>query len=245
MSKTINAILVDDEPGCIRNLQYYLDAYCPDINVTGTASDMDSARKLLGDPAVDLAFLDVQLFDRSIFDLFPDGAAPRMPVVFVTAYEKYALSALRASALDYLVKPLEQAEILRCYLRIIRHFEQSPAPVADAPAKVGRILLRQGERLYPTSVDNLLFLEANGFYTTVFFRHEGKIREVMVSKPINTLHHEWDAPALMRVHRSYVINIGQVSSLRRNGANLSLAIADREIPVAKRRTAEFLQKYHG
>ncbi len=241
MARTISAILVDDEPGCLGNLQHYIGAYCPDIRIAGTAMDIDSAASLIREVPVDLAFLDVQLFGRTIFDLLPAEGSVDFPVVFVTAYEQYALSAFRVSALDYLLKPLEQAEILRCYTKIRRHFESLP-PAAPA-ARSARILLRQGEYIYPTSTEQLLYLQAQGFYTNVCFLHEGKVREVMVSKPINVLHQEWENPQLMRVHRSYVINLQQVSSFRRHGGYINLRIADRTIPVAKRRVADFMEKY--
>lgn len=241
MGRPIHAILVDDEPGCLSNLQHYLETYCPDIRIAGTAADFDAAQALIASEPFDIAFLDVQLFDRTSFELLPADGNPPFPVVFVTAYENYAISAFRVSALDYLVKPLERDEVLRCYNKVVRYFETAAAPVV----KSHKMLLRQGDRVYATTGDQLLFLQAQGFYTNVCFMHEGKIREVMVSKPINVVHQDWDSPDLMRVHRSYVINLKQVRSFKRNGTNLSLQLADRLIPVAKRRAAEFLDKYDG
>jgi len=244
MIRTINAILVDDEPGCIDNLQHYLRKFCPDIRVIGTAMDTDTAVALINTLPVQLAFLDVQLFDRTSFEILPKAVRQDFSVVFVTAYEQYALNAFRVSALDYILKPLESEEIIRCYGKIVRHFNSEHQEQAGLSGKSTKIMLRQGDHVYLTTVDHIVFLMAQGFYTTVGFEYDGKLREIMLSKPINVVHQEWDTPDLMRVHRSYVINLRRVQAVRKSGLNLSLQIADRIIPVAKRRTAEFFEKYH-
>ena len=245
MARAINAVLVDDEPGCLSNLQHYLGKYCPDIKVTGTASDVDSAVSIMNSATVQLAFLDVHLLDRTSFEILAQLGREDFSIVFVTAYEEFALNAFRVSALDYILKPLEREEIIRCYGKILRHFDSTTIPEqADCSAKFARIMLRQGEHVYPTTVDKVVFLMAHGFYTSVCFEHEGKLREIMLSKPINVVHQEWDSPQFMRVHRSFVINLQRVQDIRKTGANVSLRLGDRMIPVAKRRTADFFEKYH-
>lgn len=239
--------MVDDEPGCIRNLQHYLAACCPRISVTGTAGNMGQLQQLLEQHPVDLLFLDIHLFDCNVFDLLPQQWLKQVAVVFVTAYGQYALDAFRVSALDYLLKPLETAEVQRCYEKIIRHFDgagNSPEKEEPQPGKGRKIQLRQGDHIFFTSTANIIVLKAQGFYTHVYFEHEGMVKTIVFSKPINLVFKEWEDAGLMRVHRSYAVNLAKISAVRKTTAGLVLQLGDIAVPVAKSRNTEFLSRYH-
>lgn len=249
MNKDIRTLLVDDEYGCLTVLQHYIDTNCPRINVVGTARTTDEALQLMNTLPVDLAFLDVHLFDTNIFDIFPLLLDRPVEKIFVTAYEQYAMPAFRISALDYLLKPLETDEVVRCYGKIERHFNRhtSTTDEKDVPpiTRNRKITLRHGENVYVVSPEDLLILKAHGIYTTIYFEHDQKLKTVLVSKPINSVCKQWDMPDLIRVHRSYAINIRKVTGIKKQGYNVSLEIAGANlIPVAKRRAADFFEHYN-
>jgi two-component system LytT family response regulator len=239
----IRTILVDDEAGCISNLRYYLNNLCPRIEIVGTATNLSEATDLLNASGIDLAFLDVQLMHENIFDAFPFVKCQDFAKVFVTAFEQYAFNAFRVSAVDYLLKPLEAAEVSRCYEKVLLNLEHGHLSAASPADKGQKLLLRQGDHVYAVADSEILFLKADGFYTNVVFEQNGSRREILVSKPINILHEELKAACFLRIHRSYVVNIDRVLDVRRNDSRLSIAIADITIPVAKRRVPEFLTQY--
>lgn len=239
MEKEIKTILVDDETGCIDNLKHYLAVHCPGLKVIATAGNPAEAAQLFATRSVDLAFLDVHLFDENIFDFLPAMARKDVPMVFVTAYDSYAMKAFRVSALDYLLKPLETTEVIRCYEKIRRYFSG-----VIAPAKLSRIMLKQGEQVYFVHPDEFILLKAQGFYTTVSFEYEGRLRHMIMSKPISQLCEEWNIPSLVRVHRSYAINMKKVTRIRKYGSQVNLELgSDLLIPVAKSRVADFFERY--
>lgn len=249
MLQTINAILVDDEVGCLDNLQHYLAAYCPNLHVAGSTSNIEHIPDLLKNLAIDIAFLDVHLFDRNIFDLLPSVWRVEIPIVFVTAYDSYALRAFGASAIDYLLKPLAADEVKRCYKKIEHYFEgnntknTSKEPGPDIK-KTRKYVLKKGDHVYPVYPDEILMLKANGFYTEVFFEYEGKLKNVVISKPINQVHLELDSPLLLRVHRSYVVNLKRVTDIKKLGTSHSVEIGNNIVPIAKKRVDIFFDRYH-
>jgi two-component system LytT family response regulator len=121
-NKRINAIIVDDEKGCISNLRDHLLKMCPDIYIIATGTSLQEALDQAAGQKVDLAFLDIELFNDNIFNSLPTSETINFKIVFVTAYAQYALKAIKVEALDYLLKPLADDEILECYAKIKRFF---------------------------------------------------------------------------------------------------------------------------
>jgi two-component system LytT family response regulator len=243
MRRLINAVVVDDEQRSIDNICIFLRQYSPAIQVVGTATDLESARVLLSTTTADVAFLDVQLYQNTIFELLETMVTPDLLKVFVTAYDSYALKAIKQTAFDYLLKPIESSEFISCTGRIIDTMEQRErTQLQQAPARVPRVMLRQGESIYAVAESEVLYLRASGFYTAVIFEQQGQRREIIAGKPINVVQAEWESENLQRIHRSYVVNMNRVRSVQRDAAGTTLIMSDNfAIPVAKRRTADFFQ----
>jgi two-component system LytT family response regulator len=102
----ISAIIVDDEPGNVDVLMKMVNDYCAGIQIDGTASSVDEAVVLIRDIKPDLVFLDIEMPGKNAFDLIDNMTPVRFEIIFVTAYEHYALKAFRYSAIDYLLKPV-------------------------------------------------------------------------------------------------------------------------------------------
>lgn len=242
----LRAIVVDDEAGCIQNLTYHISKYCPDIEVIATAEDAKTATTLLRDKTVNVAFLDVELFDENIFNVLHLADDHLCDIVFVTAHERYAVEAFRVSALDYLVKPLNKTELIHCYKKIQKRYTtpitiQVPETLENNPG-IAKIILRQGKEVYVIAPSDIVFLEASGFYTTVHFLMNGSYNSVLLSKSIKEVHKGYNYDYLMRVHRSFVVNTGKVASIKKMSTGLSLQMDNAFIiPVARRRITSFLE----
>lgn len=245
MKSTIKAIIVDDEPACISNLQYNLAAYCPDVQIVGTGSSLKEMSSLISETKIDVAFLDVELFDDNIFNQLGSLNSSELKIVFVTAYDKYAIEAFKVEALDYILKPLSKEDIIACYQKI-KKWTVTSGNMHDAdyePAnkkKEPTIALRQGDKVYIVSMLNVLYLEAKGFYTKVCFMDNGVRKEILVSKILNKAEREYSMEYFFRVHKSYVVNVHNLKNmLKQGGLSLEMKTGD-IIPVAKRRANEFI-----
>lgn len=242
----IRAIIIDDEIGCINNLTYYLDTYCPDIEIIAKGNDLDDAMKIIEQKNFDLAFLDIELFNSNIFSILKDQKNYNFKIVFVTAHERYAISAIKVQAADYILKPLSKQDIITCYNRLKAQFalnnsthvnadEQKPAVTS-----IKKIVLRQREKVFVINLNDLCYLQARGAYTIAIFRLNNEYKSVILSKSINKVAEEHNVSFLYRVHKSYIINTEKISDIIRS-EGLTIKMENNElIPVAKRRVQDFL-----
>ena len=127
---TIKAIIVDDEQRCIANLSYYLSKYCPSIEVIATSKTTAEAIEMLLYYKPDIAFMDIEICNDSIFSIINGSGKLNFEIIFVTAYEKYAIKAIKVNALDYILKPLSKYDILECYHKIWQFYTKTACRVA-------------------------------------------------------------------------------------------------------------------
>jgi two-component system LytT family response regulator len=115
----LQAIIVDDEIGNIENLTILINKNCPDITISGSATNVEQGLFLIKKINPEILFLDVKMPDRGGFDLLTSIASPNFEVIFVTAYDQYAIQAIRFSAIDYLLKPVNVNELVNAVNRAI------------------------------------------------------------------------------------------------------------------------------
>lgn len=243
MSPGIKAMIIDDEPGCIDNLKYHLSAYCPGICVLATGARLSDVEEQLHQ--VDILFLDIELFNQNVFDILKEWPQLKCRIVFVTAYSDYAVHAFKADALDYILKPLSRQDIEACYQKILRWMastEQAAGPLLPEPVtdRAATLALRQGEKIFVVKTADVLYLEACGLYTKVYFLYRGSRHEILLSKMLSRLETEYPKDYFFRVHKSFIINIHNLNSINRHGhMNIEMISGD-IIPVARRRMNEFM-----
>lgn len=226
----IRTLLVDDEPLARRRLAQLL-AQAPDFVVQGECSNgTEAVAALTNEAAVDLVFLDVQMPDLSGLQVLQQLQGRPLPlVVFVTAYDQYALSAFEAHAVDYLLKPLDSERFERCLAHVRQRVEQQqvgqlrqqltsllqafppPAP-APAPADVfpTRLLVKQAGRLYFVPTAQVQYLEATGNYVTVHAQDQAHVLRSTLSQ----LARQLDPSQFLRIHRSLIVHTQHVKELR-------------------------------
>jgi two-component system, LytTR family, response regulator len=237
----INAIIIDDEPGCVSNLMYYLSKYCPRINIVATGNSINDARDICRNTIFDIAFLDIEMGDGDVFALLTEGTVNKFEIIFVTAFESYALKAFKVQALDYILKPLMKSDIIECYRKITKRYTEvhSLDTIAENPDQ-SKLLLRQGDSIYVIKRADIYYLKANGVYTQMLFNYNGKQMSLIVSKPLGDLVQDYHTDLFYRVHKSYLINYRKVIEIVK-GAVVQLKLENGLlIPVAKRRVHDFL-----
>jgi two-component system LytT family response regulator len=203
---TLRTIVVEDERLAREELTGLLRQFAC-IDLVGEAADLASARTLLQQAKPQLLFLDVQLGDGSGFDLLDGTAAFDGHVVFVTAYEAFALRAFEVNALDYLLKPIQRDRLKAAIER---------ARAAAVPAENGvlsyddYVFLRLGEGSAFVAVSSILAITADGDYTVV---HTAEGHAYLVLKPVKQWEARLPGNAFVRIHRSTIVNLRKVSRL--------------------------------
>lgn len=203
----IKATIVDDEPPARRELRRLLAAF-DDVSIVGEAGDLEVARGLLLRTRPDVVFLDIMLGRTSGFDLLPD-IDEETAVVFVTAYEDHAVRAFEASALDYLLKPVNESRLSSTIERVRTRLE------AGRPATDNRSLYSRGQWIFVNAGDNQEFIqvanithvEADGGASRV---HTQDGRSRMTSRSLLDWEKRLDNGDFVQVHRSAIVNLKYV-----------------------------------
>jgi two-component system LytT family response regulator len=227
MSRTIRALLVDDEPIARRRLRRLL-ADESDVEVVGECADADAAAELLAARPVDLLLLDIQMPGGDGFSLLErlrSAGRPAPLVVFVTAFDEHAVRAFEVAAVDYLVKPFARGRVAEAVARARRQLAAGGPPALDAAALEAlvarvhpgesyrtRILVRSIGRVSFVPVDQIRWIEADGNYVRL---HTAQGRH-LARETMARLVRELDPARFVRVHRGAIVALDHVRELERS-----------------------------
>ncbi|MCA6362676.1 MAG: response regulator transcription factor [Bacteroidetes bacterium] len=210
----MKAVIIDDEPNNIELLTTLIERFAPQVELTGTATGVTEGYTLLRKTNPSLVFLDVEMKDGSGFDLLK--LVPQMPlrVIFVTAHEHYALQAFHYSATDYLLKPvsptdllaaIRKAELAVSHDELMLQMNTLLANMNEPDEKSKKIVLKTMERVYITTVDDIVRLESDGNYTTVHLNDGSKVLVSKLLKDFELILK--DLHNFFRTHQSHIINL--------------------------------------
>jgi two-component system, LytTR family, response regulator len=210
----LRVLVVDDEALARQVLREYLEAL-PDVEVVAECANGFEAVKAIAERSPDLVLLDVQMPKLDGFEVL-ELAGRRTPVIFVTAYDEFAVRAFDVHAIDYLLKPVSPERVAEALERARARLglAQEAVPVAElrrAAASPGaaaeRILVRDGTRVHVIDVDDLDFVQAQDDY--VCFHAAGK--EYLKEQPLAELESVLDPARFVRIHRSFILNIERIA----------------------------------
>ena len=203
----IRALLVDDEVLARLALRQALAAH-PDVAIVGECGNAAEARQAVAALAPDLLFLDIRMPGIDGFKLLHQLQPQSLPmVVFATAYGQHALRAFDASAIDYLMKPIDQARFDQAMERVRRHWQglQSPAATTHA-AHLQRISVRVGEHIRVVAVDAIDWIRADGNYVQIHADGAHYLHRETLSHLLATL----DPARFLRIHRGVIVNVERI-----------------------------------
>lgn len=209
-----NVIIVDDEADARQLLQQYL-AELPDFRVIGEAADGAAAARLINELRPDLVFLDVRMPGLNGFEVLT--RLEELPlVIFSTAYDQYAIRAFEVHALDYLLKPYGRQRFRAAVARLNSGDKLQPLAETLLRQDAGRphrVILQKGNRRLLRDAREITHVEAFGDYCKVHFPAE----VLLANSGITELAGKLDPLRLLRVHRSYLVNMDRVSELKKEG----------------------------
>ncbi|MFY0254817.1 LytR/AlgR family response regulator transcription factor [Chitinophaga sp. 30R24] len=248
----IKAIIVDDEQHCIDALQTMLLKKCPGVHVIGSAKSVKEAKILVDELQPDLVFLDVEMPYQNGFELLKQFDKVLFDVIFTTAYEQYALKAIKFNALDYLLKPFSIKELQdaleKCReKKMSRSKEQGMASPMDVFLQNMKTLQQTHKKIALPTINGLVFMpvqhivrcESTGNYTRIYFTDK---KNLMVSRPLKEFEELLAEVDFFRVHNSHLINMQQMQSYIQGEGGFALMSDGTQVEVSRRRKADFLKK---
>jgi two-component system LytT family response regulator len=250
MTNTINAIIVDDEEFARSSLYFLLQDNCKAVNIAGIAKSVEEARVLLKSNKVDLIFLDIAMPGENGFELIANAQQNRAHVVFTTAFDQYAVKAIKANALDYLLKPIDIDELKETVDKAVKFIAQNKKTSSSNERlenlkqdlefkKVRKISLPHGQGYTLVDLDQIIRIEADSNYSTFYLFDKEKIT---VSKVLKEYEEILPESQFARVHKSSIINLNYLLEYNsKNGLELTLKNGEK-IAVSRRRASDFQDK---
>lgn len=235
----MRALLVDDERLARKELLKLLEAH-PVIEVVGEAANAEEALRLINELNPELLFLDIQMPDKTGFQLLEELDSVPM-VIFTTAYDEFALKAFEVNALDYLLKPIQPERLADAISKVMEK-ERSRQAVAHGTGikKLGlndQVFVKDGDRCWFVSLANIRLFESDGNYIKVYF--DGN--RPMIHKSLNALDEKLDERAFFRASRKHIINLSWVEGIEPwfNGGLMVKLRGGDKVEVSRRQAARF------
>ncbi|HMR43084.1 MAG TPA: LytTR family DNA-binding domain-containing protein [Saprospiraceae bacterium] len=241
----IRAIIVEDEESSQITLQNLLEKFCENVEVLGIAANVMEAVKLINKQSPDLVFLDIELPGQNGFELLDFYNKIPFEIVFTTAYDIYALKAIKLSAVDYLLKPIDLEELQDALKKVVlkRELHWQNKRIALLKENLNnsfqRLALPVQDGFEFVEIDDIVRLEANGNYTQFFFVSGDKI---LISKTLKYFEEVLSEHNFFRINRSDFISLKHIKKLSRNKKVIVSMKDGNDLGVAESRRDEFLQK---
>lgn len=240
----ITSVIVEDEARSRETLTTLLGRYCPAVSVGGIAGNIRQAASLIDDIRPQLVFLDIALPDGNGFDLLRQVSYTGFEVVFTTAYNEYAIRAIKAHAVDYLLKPLNILELQDAVAHAEQCIRQKSGTGIESllsrledPKKKLAIPVADGLQFLPVS--QIIRLFARGSYTELFTASGS----VLSSRPLKEYEQKLPPSDFFRAHHSHIINLSCIRHYHRGDGGYVTMTDGSVIDISKRRRAAFLELF--
>ena len=241
------AIIVDDEQHCINRLEGLLkNNHAGSIQTIASVNNVKEGVKAIKELKPDLIFLDVQLHDRTGFDLLRECGNINFKIIFTTAYDRFAIQAIKFSAIGYLLKPIDEDDLAEALNKLKETTVENTSLMAQViennlsqPVKKKRLTIPTGNELLFLNIDEIVRCHSDVNYTTIYKKDKQKIVVAKTLKEFEELLADQD---FFRVHNSDLINLAYIKSYNK-GKGGSVVLQDgTELEVSTRRKDEFLKK---
>jgi len=243
----IRAIVVDDEPYASAALQTLLKKHCPDVVVEAACNSAQEAEKRITQLKPQLVFLDIEMPHRSGFELLEQFIPSSFQVIFTTSYDQYAIKAIRFSALDYLLKPIDPQELKTAVAKVTKsnpnelltqQLQLLMQTFREAPSTGNRIALPTLEGLQMVTIDTILYCIASSNYTTFVMKDKKKL---VISRTLKEIEEMLEDRGFLRIHHSHLVNISEIEKYIRGEGGTVLMTDGTELDVSRSRKEALLK----
>ena len=243
----LNAIIVDDEAHSYKTLDAMLKRYCPEVNIIATCTNGANALKAIQQLHPDLVFLDVEMPRMNGFEMLEQLPSINFHLIFTTSYDQYALKAIRFSAIDYLLKPIDREE-LKSAVEKVKDRIQIPVPqqleillqkFRQPSIPVNKIALPTMEGLQMIPIETIVSCESDDNYTLLKLKSGKKL---LVTRSLKEIEESLEQHSFIRVHRSYLINLNEIEKYIKGEGGYLVMSDGTTIDVARNKKEVLLKK---
>jgi two-component system, LytTR family, response regulator len=242
----MRTIIIDDEEKARKTIYNYLTMYCKSVEIVAQADNVENGYNAITEHKPELVLLDINMPDGTGFDLLKKFNEVYFKIIFITAYEEYAIKAFKFSALDYLLKPINPQDLIEAidktrtiidneafglrYKAFLTNFDNKTKPER-------KLVLKTAESMYILETKDIIRCEADGSYTT-FYVNDG--RKIMVSRNLKEFEEMLSEFEFFRPHHSHLINLNYMLSFEKRDGGYIVMKDKSEVPVSSRRKDDLL-----
>jgi len=243
----LKAIIIDDEPYCCEILAAMLASDCPEVEVISICSNAAQGLTAIRQHSPDLVFLDVEMPKMNGFEMLEEISAINFHLIFTTSYDQYALKAIRFSAIDYLLKPIDREELKKAVQKVKERFqvmipqqlEILMEKIKQSANPVNKIALPTMEGLQMIPVDTIVSCESDDNYTTIKLKTNKKL---IVTRSLKEMEEILEQHSFIRVHRFYLINLNEIEKYIKGDGGYLVMSDGTSIDVARNKKEVLLKK---
>jgi two-component system LytT family response regulator len=243
------ALIVDDEKRARDTIAQMIKLYCPEIGTMKEASSVKTALDIIKKEKPDILLLDIRLEDGNGFDILKKINPEDFSIIFITAYDEYAIKAFKVSAIDYLLKPLDPDELIEAIARV--HKKISKQLISNRVdlflnqielrnSVLKKITLKTAESIYIINIEDIIYCEASKNYTTFVLVNKQKI---LVSKNLREYEQLLPSHVFLRPHQSYLVNLKHITQYEKGEKNCLVMTDNYAIPVSTRKKEQVMQYF--
>ncbi len=243
----IKVVIIDDELMARNLLRGLLQTYCPNVEILADCPDLPNGVKAIRKLKPDLVFLDIEMPGHTgleLLDFFNEDEVD-FSVIFTTAYNQYAIQAFKLSAIDYLLKPIEPAELEQAVERFEKTANRQRQDLTVLKENLNRqserkLAVPEGHSIKFIELDNILYFKADSSYTEIHFTDDSKM---VISRTLKNIEETLEGEQhFFRSHKSYLVNMKYVSEYVKSDGGYLLLKNGKEIPVTPDKVQELLKK---
>lgn len=244
----IRAILIDDEKHCRETLAIQLERYCPEVQLLAQCSSAAEGLRVIKEQKPDLVFLDVEMPLMNGFEMLQQLSDISFEVIFTTGYDAYAIKAIRFSALDYLLKPIDRDELQKAVAKARQHSGQSLTQqfhvllekLENKPGVLQKIALPTQEGFELVPVASIIKCESDSNYTHIYLKSG---RKILVSRTLKEIEELLEGHSFLRVHHSYIANLNEITRYVRGEGGYLVMSDDSSVMVSRSRKEALLRLF--
>jgi two-component system LytT family response regulator len=240
----LKTVLIDDEINALEALEWKLNRYIEDIEIIKCNSPQEGI-EVIDSVKPDLVFLDIEMPEIDGFELLQRLSYKGFQLIFTTAHDEFALRAIKVSAIDYLLKPVDKDELITAIEKVnaskkeIKLEDKLQSLFSNMNQKADKINIAADGKIYLLDKEEVVMLKSDKSYTTIFLNDDNSI---LVSKTLKEVEKKFNFPQFYRVHNSYLININHVKEyLKSDGGELVMSNGMRA-GISRNKKADLLEK---
>lgn len=240
----IRTVIIDDESRARETIKKMIMLYCPDIEIIGEAANVAEGVRLINNIAPELVLLDIKMPDGTGFDLLKQLDSIDFSLVFITAFDEYAVKAFKFSAVDYLLKPIDPDELTSTIDRVKRQKKNDKIDLSvvlnnlrDLKKENKKLVLKTTESIYVVSVQDIIRCEASGNYTHFYLSNE---HPILVSHTLKDYEEMLKGHNFLRVHQSHLVNLEHIKRYDKSDGGMLVMKDDKTVPVSTRKKETLL-----